>query len=594
MSAQSTPVAATETAPQAGKARSTSPREARFDAIRTNGSFDVVVVGGGINGVGVHRELSLQGLRVLLVERADFCSGCSSAPSRMIHGGLRYLENGEFGLVRESLHERDALLRNAPHMVKPLATVVPITSVFSGLFNAAASFFHLSSRPTRRGAVPLRIGLSIYDWVTRTRRVLPRHRLLGAGAAFQKWPKLVPEMKFAAVFYDAWISHPERLGVELILDTERLAEHSVALNYAEIAREGAGFVVTDGETGDRYDVTARTVVNATGAWLDESLTHLVPRGELPSQLVEGTKGSHLVLDSPALHEALNGHMVYFDNSDGRICVVFDYLGKVLAGSTDIKVQRAERVRCEDEEREYILDSLRAVFPSVPVNAEQIVYSFSGIRPLLKSDHEFTGRITRGHDIKRIDGDVPMFCMIGGKWTTFRAFAHDTTDEVLAELGQARTASTVELAIGGGRGFSDAAAIEADLIRAGGVSASRAAHLVEAYGTRAAEVLEFCSARDDDQAVASGVPVTSAEVAFMVRKEHATRLADVIMRRTTLAITGAVDSELIEGIAIAAGSALGWSEERRLAEIAELTAELENYHGVDSDALDRRAKVRTMR
>jgi glycerol-3-phosphate dehydrogenase len=570
-----------------------SDRGGRFAAVRANGAFDVIVVGGGINGTGVFRELALQGLRVLLVERLDFCSGCSSAPSRMIHGGLRYLENGEFGLVRESLRERDALLRNAPHLVKPLATTIPIMSVFSGLFNAAATFLGASGRPARRGALPVKIGLTIYDWVSRKRRMLPRHRLLTARATFRSWPKLTPHLRFAAVYHDAWISHPERLGMELVLDTERLAPDAVALNYAEIAAEGSGFVVTDSETGVRYPVTAQAVVNATGAWLDQSLPALVGGAKVPERLITGTKGSHLVLDNPELFEALDGHMVYFDNSDGRVCVVFGYLGRVLAGSTDIKVDGAERVRCEDDERDYILDSLRLVFPAVEVSADQVVYTFSGIRPLPKSDHEFTGRISRGHSVTRIDGDVPQFGMIGGKWTTFRAFAADTTDAVLKELGRSRTTATIDLAIGGGHEYAGAGELEQELIREWGVSAERAAHLADAYGTRARKVMAFCAERDDDLPLGVGTQLTSAEIAFFVHHEHATRLADLTMRRTAVAITGTIDAGLIAAIAAAAGRELQWSDERRRAEIDELAAELEDYHGVSRDALDRRTTERTV-
>jgi glycerol-3-phosphate dehydrogenase len=571
----------------------TRPRDERFEALRVDGAFDVVVVGGGINGCGVFRELALQGLRVLLVERLDFCSGCSSAPSRMIHGGLRYLENGEFGLVRESLRERDALLRNAPHFVKPLATTIPIMSVFSGLLNSAASFLGVSARPARRGALPVRIGLSIYDWVSRKRRMLPRHRFLSSRATFQRWPKLAPGLRFTAVYHDAWISHPERLGIELVLDACRVAPDAVALNYAEIAADGSGFTVTDGETGVRYPVTARAVVNATGAWLDESLAELVGTVELPDRMITGTKGSHLILDNPELFEALDGHMVYFDNSDGRVCIVFGYLGRVLAGSTDIKVESAERVRCEDDERDYILDSLRLVFPGVAVSADQVVYTFSGIRPLPKSDHEFTGRISRGHHVRRIDGDVPQFCMIGGKWTTFRAFAEDTTDAVLAQLGRERTMSTIDLGIGGGHGFPVGGDLEDQLRRSWSISADRARHLVDAYGTRAWEVMAFCANRDDDLPLGVGTPLTSAEIAFFVRHEHATRLADLVMRRTSVAITGTIDAGLIAAIAAAAAGELGWSDERRRAEIESLVAELENFHGVDRDALDRRTTERTV-
>ena len=157
-------------------------RQETLDRIAADGAFDVVVVGGGINGVGVFRDLALQGLRVLLVERMDFCSGCSAAPSRMIHGGLRYLENGELSLVRRSLGERDALLLNAPHMVRPLPITVPIATAASGLLNAAARFLGHDGRPVARGAVPIKVGLALYDWMARKRRVLPGHRFRGSAA----------------------------------------------------------------------------------------------------------------------------------------------------------------------------------------------------------------------------------------------------------------------------------------------------------------------------------------------------------------------------------------------------------------------------
>ena len=568
------------------------PRAESFAALREDGAFDVIVVGGGINGIGVFRELALQGLRVLLVERNDFCSGCSAAPSRMIHGGLRYLENGEFDLVRESLRERDALLRNAPHLVRPLPTTIPITSVFSGLMNGVANFLGRSSRPANRGAVPVKIGLSIYDWVSRKRRVLPRHRFLSARETLRHWPKLSPKVRFSAVYYDAWISHPERLGIELLLDTRRLAGSTVALNYAEIASHRSGFLVTDRETGERYPVTARALVNATGAWLDESLAELVNPADAPERLITGTKGSHLVLDNRELYEALNGHMVYFGNSDGRVCIVFAYLGKVLAGSTDIKVESTERVRCEDDERDYILESLRLVFPTIDVSADQVVYSFSGIRPLARSDHDFTGRMSRGHFLQRIDATVPHFCMIGGKWTTFRAFAEHTTDAVLAELGRQRTTGTFDLAIGGGQGYSDGSAIETELVRTFGVTAARAAHLVDTYGTRA----------DGGHGVLRGAPRRPA-----ARRRHRTdRRRDRLphaagirgaARRLDPAPHDARDHRhnrhrADRGHRLRRGRELGWDEARRRAEIEELIVDLENYHGVDRSTLDQRTKERT--
>ena len=246
-------------------------RRNKLDRIADDGAFDVVVVGGGINGIGVFRELALQGLRVLLVERSDFCSGCSAAPSRMIHGGLRYLENGELSLVRESLRERDALLVNAPHMVRPLPTTVPIAAVASGLLNAATRFLGKDGRPAPRGAVAIKMGLTLYDWLTRKRRILPGHRFRGMAATRMRWPALGRRIRFSATYHDAWISFPERMGIELIRDSEASADGCLALNYSTLSPSGSGeFQVRDEAGGVTAPLTTRALVNATGAWLDQT------------------------------------------------------------------------------------------------------------------------------------------------------------------------------------------------------------------------------------------------------------------------------------------------------------------------------------
>ncbi|WP_187972652.1 glycerol-3-phosphate dehydrogenase/oxidase [Aquibium microcysteis] len=562
-------------------------RDDTLDQLRRDGAFDVVVVGGGINGIGVYRELSLQGLRVLLVERNDFCSGCSAAPSRMIHGGLRYLENGEFDLVWESLRERDALLVNAPHMVRPLPTTIPIGRIFSGLMNGAAGFLGLSSRPASRGALPIKIGLMLYDWTTRHRRLMPKHRFRKAAETMRLWPALSPRLRFSATYHDAWISYPERLGVELVLDTARLAPGSLALNHAEIARSGDGFTVTDRPTGAVLPVTARVIVNATGAWLDEALASLSDQGEAAEPFISGTKGSHLILDCPALHQALHGHMIFFENDDGRVCILFPYLGKVLAGSTDIRVDRADRVRCEPEERDYILEAVREVFPGVAVSADDVVYSYSGIRPLPRSDQAFTGRISRGHSVRPMGGLIPQFCMIGGKWTTFRAFAEQTADVVLAELGRPRLTDTIGLPIGGGAGFPKNPADLVAELAGRGIAWQRAAWLADAYGTRARDVLDFCLARSDDVPLAAGGVITAAEIVFLTRSEWAVRLEDMLLRRTPLSIRGDVSMAIIAAAAAAMAGELGWDDQRRAGEIDDFVRDLADYHGVSREMLQRR-------
>ncbi|WP_170474626.1 glycerol-3-phosphate dehydrogenase/oxidase [Ruegeria arenilitoris] len=530
-----------------------------------NPRFDAVVIGGGVNGIGVWRDLALQGLRVLLVERNDFASGCSAAPSRMIHGGLRYLENGEFDLVRESLAERDALLRNAPHLVRPLPTVIPIAGLTSGLFNAAASFFGWSGKPARRGALPIKIGLTLYDFVTRHRRQTPKHRFLSRSKTRAVFPALTRDARCAALYHDAWISHPERLCIEMIRDTLRDAPDAAALNYAEMALVDGCYYLTDLRGGKKMPVAPKVVVNATGAWLDETREAL---GADAPRMISGTKGSHLILRNDALLQALAGHMVYFENADGRVCIAFPYLGHVLVGSTDIRVDGAARTKCEPEERDYILGSLRSVFPDLTIDAGQIVFSYSGIRPLPQSDADFTGRISRGHYVQRLDGVVPQFCMVGGKWTTFRAFAEQAADEVLRELGQTRRGTTSDLSIGGGRGYSPTASLP--------VSEARATHLLDHYGAQAEEVLANCP--EDDAPLFPGLPHTRGEIACLARSEFVQTLSDLALRRTSLAVTGSLTDAVIDALADVLAKAQDLTPDEIAAQRAMLVAELNTYHG----------------
>lgn len=568
-------------------------RQNKFDQIKANGAFDVVVIGGGVNGIGVYRDLALQGLRVLMVERNDFCSGCSAAPSRMIHGGLRYLENGEFDLVRESLDERDALLRNAPHMVRPLPTVIPITTVFSGMFNAAVGFLGGKGKPSNRGAVPINIGLTIYDWITRKRQMMPRHTFHFRGATLARWPLLTSQARMTATYHDAWISHPERLCIEMIRDVERGTSKAMALNYGELSRQDAGFLLQDRLSGAQVALTAKVIVNASGAWVDETAQSL--SDEVTERMVSGTKGSHLILDNPALLTALGGHMVYFENTDGRVCIVFPYQGKVLVGSTDIRVEKVGRVRCEADEQAYILTSVGRIFPSIPVASDQIVFSYSGIRPLPESDQDFTGRISRGHLVRRLPGKVPQFCMVGGKWTTYRAFGEQTTDAVLAEVGRTRQLSTKDLKIGGGDGFPRVEAeLERQLARDFGISAARAHHLVWHYGAHAVAVLHFCAegAPGRDAPLSPNTLYSQREIIWLIESEYVETLSDIVLRRTSLAITGVVSMQIIAALARLLSQIRGFTPAQVAAQQADLLAELDTYHGVSPKNLEQRDQNRS--
>jgi glycerol-3-phosphate dehydrogenase len=562
-------------------------RKETFDGLRRSPKVDVCVVGGGINGLSVFRELALQGISALLVEKHDYCSGASSALSRMVHGGLRYLENGEYELVKESLVERDRLLRNAPHMVAPLPTTVPVFTVFSGLANGVVRFLGFNRKPSRRGAIAIKAGLSIYDFLTRKRALLPRHKFRGRTASLAKWPALNPAIKSSATYHDAWVSHPERIGIELLQDGLSANPLARALNHAELRRDDSGaYVLHDGIGGATTVIEPCLIINATGGWIDMANEALLSEDVRPAPLMGGTKGSHLVIDNAELLEALDGHMIYYENEDGRVCILFPYLGKVLVGSTDIRVDNPENISCTPDERDYILQSLFFVLPGIAIRPEQIVFQFSGVRPLPASKDQFTGRIPRDHFctfIEQAENGPPVLCMIGGKWTTFRSFGELAADMALERLGRTRHTATKDRPIGGGSSFPvDRSGWVSRVSGVTGVPDKRIEQLFQRYGTYAETVAKFIAAQPDQ-----ALPHTAysfREILFLVRHEAVEHLDDILLRRTTLAISGELSLTMTDAVLDLLTTEKGWLAARRDSERAQFLRLLNERHGVGFAAL----------
>ncbi|MBY3214806.1 glycerol-3-phosphate dehydrogenase/oxidase [Rhizobium laguerreae] len=571
-------------------------RQEILDELRQSPKVDVCVIGGGINGISVFRELALQGLNVLLVEKHDYCSGASSALSRMVHGGLRYLENGEFKLVQESLVERDRLLRNAPHYVAPLPTTVPVFDIFSGLGNGIVRFLGLSRRPSRRGAIAIKAGLSIYDFLTRKRALMPRHQFRGRRRTLAKWPALNPDIKSSATYFDAWVSHPERLGIELLQDGLSAKLGAMALNYAELRRTDDGqYRVEDQIGGESVAVEPALIINATGGWIDiANQTLFSPEGR-PAPLMGGTKGSHLIVDNADLRDALAGHMIYYENEDGRICILFPYLGKVLVGSTDIRVDDPETVRCEADERDYILQSLAFVLPDIAIRPEQIVFQFSGVRPLPASTDSFTGRIPRNHFctvVEPKDGGPPVLCMIGGKWTTFRSFGELAADMALERLGRQRRVATTDRPIGGGQAFpANVPVWLAQAAASKGLSGRRMAELFARYGTDAEAIAGFITAGPDAALPHAGYSVR--ELQFLIRQEAVEHLDDLLLRRTTLAVSGELSLDMMDAALDLLAQEKRWTLAHRIRERDRFLTLLTERHGVDEDMLSVRDEPRSI-
>jgi len=546
-------------------------------------TFDVIILGAGINGAGLFRDLCLQGLKCLIIDKADFGSGTSAAPSRLIHGGIKYLETGELGLVAQSTLERNLLLRNAPHCVEPLPTFIPSFSLMKGALAALRTLLGSTTAPRSRGAVLIKIGLALYDLYGARHRVMPKHQFFFRRTALKEMPEITPRIVAGGIYYDAKISRPERLVWELVRDGLDANPDARAMNDTALLGQEEGVLRLRDPRGTEQLVRAATVVNGAGPWIDHVNTTLGVAGKL----IGGTKGSHILLRHPELVRSLKGRMIYFEADDGRICLVYDFLGLALVGSTDIKADNPETVRCEEEEIDYFLASLRSLLPKLDFGREQIVYAYSGIRPLPASDASNPGLISRDHSApvaEPAEGrPFSVISLVGGKWTTFRGFAEEVSDTILARMGRPRKISTQMLPIGGGRCFPvDGAARRAwisERSAKSGLPAAMVDALLGRYGTTADAVLDHVGGERDATPLAHVDGYSRAEIDWIVRSEMVEHLADIVMRRTTLAIEGRLSAAGLEEIASIAASALGWDERRRADEIAAVTEQLTAFNRV---------------
>lgn len=495
-----------------------------------NPTCDVLILGGGVNGTGLMRELALQGVKCVLVDKDDFAAGASSKSSRMIHGGLRYLENAEFRLVSESVYERNRLLKYAPHYVKPLRTTIPIIAWFAGMIKAPLIFFGFNLKVGGRGALIIKIGLTVYDILTCRLRQTPWNFFMGKKASLKEIPGLRDDIVCTATYWDAWISQPERLCVEMALEGCDAQKESLALNYVKVEKNGMDTVLlTDKISGETLTVKPKVIVNATGAWVDFTNK---PLG-IESKLMGGTKGSHLVIDNKELFNALGERMIYYEHTDGRICITFPFMDKVIMGSTDIRVKDPDKAACDDAEIDYMLTTLKGVFPKITIAKSEIVHIFCGVRPLIASQEGYTGKVSRSHFLEEHKPDAtrsfPVYSMVGGKLTTFRAFAEMTANRLLPLLGVARTVSTTDRYYPKPETFT---------------------------GERLKSLPDY----------------TIAEIRAIAEKELVVHLSDLVRRRSVITLLGQLTDTSAKELADIIGPCLDWDESRKREEITLALAE----------------------
>ncbi|MCX5682825.1 MAG: glycerol-3-phosphate dehydrogenase/oxidase [Planctomycetota bacterium] len=550
-------------------------REQVLQGLKADPQVSVLILGGGVNGIGLLRELALQGVDCLLVDKSDFVAGASSKSSRMIHGGLRYLENREFRLVRESLAERNLLLENAAHYVRPLRTTIPLFSWLGGLVRSALIFMGFSVRPGARGALGVKFGLWFYDFVTRKNRKTPTHFLTAKEQALRDVPGLNPGIVATATYWDAWITQAERLCIELIQDARRASPRCRALNYVHAGSVRVlsdSVALRDEVSGETVFIRPRVVVNATGAWVDRTNDLL----GVTTRFMGGTKGSHLVVNCKQLREALGDRMVYYQYADGRVCIVFPFMGKVIMGSTDIRTDNPDLAACDETEVRYMMETLRSVFPQVKIAREDVVFTFCGVRPLPAGEGEVLANVSRGHSVRVIEPapgrEFPIFSLIGGKWTTFRAFAAQVADQVMSRLGVARRCGSEHLPIGGGKDFPIDASQRPEWIsrvaQSSGLPEDRVAALLERYGTQA-EAYALSTAGDAEaERFLRTLPAYSVgEIRRIAAEEYVEHLADLVYRRSIIGLMGDAREDVLRELAEVVGGVLGWDTARMASEVA---------------------------
>ncbi len=522
--------------------------------------FDVVVVGGGITGAGVALDAATRGYSVALVERADYASGTSSRSSKLVHGGLRYLQNFDLGLVREALLERQLMVALAPHLVKPLPLVVP---AFEG------------AHPDRLVGV----GLNLYDVMARERDRRrrgeswspERHRIISGEEVVELLPALAGrEPTSGYLFYDCQ-TDDARLVLTVLGEAERFgavcANRLDVTGLLEHAGRAQGVQIRDSESGERFELRAANVVNATGVWADTlSPQELHEEADLPR--IRPSRGTHVTLRHEDL-PLIGGAIV--PAGAGRTIFALPWLGHTLVGTTDNDYEGPlEHIRPSSEDVDYLLDAVNAFFATALAPSD-LTGAFAGVRPLIS-----TGDPKKSVDISRkaelYETSSGMLTITGGKLTTWRRMAKMTVDRLVERDARDAPCRTQEIPLG--------QAIDvAELPRVEGVPSASYEALASRYGHAAREVLALAAERGElAQPIVPGLPDILAEAVLAARHEQARSIGDVLLRRTRLGLLAAreltrvsagTDTGPVQRVGAALARELDWSSER-------LSMELERF------------------
>lgn len=507
----------------------------------------VLILGAGINGAALARELVIGGLPVVVVDTGDLARGATAYSSRLIHGGLRYLEYGEFDLVRESLAERTRLLRLAPQFVHPLLLHIPVGNRLGGLRHSLGRFFgadrHGAQAADARAAPPrglwlVRAGLWLYDFYARDPS-LPRHHVSRLDER-SSLPIDRARYRWLCSYFDAQIRFPERFVVALFDDARRAAQLAGSfqlLTYHRVELSGRGASVYSADNASRpvLEFEPAAVVNATGAWVDRTLQQL--RATSPP-LMGGTKGSHLITFHAGLRAALGEAGIYAEAADGRPIFILPLGDATLIGTTDLPFSGdpADAVASEAE-IEYLLAAVRQVLPGMRLTEQDVEFHYCGVRPLPHSDVDRPAAISRRHWLEEHPGSpVPLYSVIGGKLTTCRSLAESSARTIRRRLGLGGDVpGSRDRLIPGGENYpTEARSLDAawqELADVHGWSVAQVKAIWQLRGTQTDSILVELADRERANLHGTDLPVAFAR--WVIANEWVRRLDDLVERRLML-------------------------------------------------------------
>lgn len=514
-------------------------------------TYDVIVIGGGINGAGIARDAAERGLQVYLTEKHDFAYGTTFRSTKLIHGGLRYLEHYEIGLVRESLRERENLLSQAPHLVRPIKFVLPIYE------------------DSGYGYGKVKLGLLAYDLLSYDKS-LQNHQAYTAEEILDLEPNLRTEhLKGGFVYFDCQVPFPERLCLENILLAKKAGAE--VHNYTQVtefirdARRVFGIRTRDTLTGETTEVYGRYIINATGPWVDELLGLADPK---TANKIGGTKGSHILL--PRFPKGPKHALYVPAHQDSRPFFIIPWRQYYWVGTTDIRYENnLDAVQTSGEEIDYLLREVNFVIPGANISRDDILYCLSGVRPLpTTEDEREEAEITRRHMIfdHEEEGIARLISIIGGKLTTYRNLAEETVDYIFEKLGETTPVCQTDRRPLWGGGMKDIDQyIEKNTRIFGekyGLEAEQIAYLISLYGCRVRHVLALT---DDDPGLRERIcpdnPDIKAQIVFSLREELPRTVADIYLRRMGLGTSACKGLNCAEPGAKLMGKHLKWSRKQ---------------------------------